>query len=96
MSAGFRHGLDARRLATSIGHRLSAEKRVDRLSTALAAAWSAVRVIASPTLLIPTVTSVSPDWCRSGHDGTSAMRRITAVLVDTRKFMVPEPGLIIR
>src|SRR3954454_2068767 len=55
-----------RRLATSMAQRLRAETRLVRLSITLAASYSAVRTIASPTLLIPPVTSVSPDWYRLG------------------------------
>jgi hypothetical protein len=51
-----------RRLATSRAHRLRAETRAVRVSIAFAASYSAVRTVASPTLLIPPVTSVSPDW----------------------------------
>jgi hypothetical protein len=45
-----------------MAQRFSAENRIGRLSTAFAASYSAVRTIASPTLLMPPVTSVSPDW----------------------------------
>src|SRR3954464_4079039 len=55
-----------RRLATSIAQRLRVEKRVGRLSTTLAASYGAGRTIASPPLLIPPITSVSPDWYRLG------------------------------
>ena len=51
-----------RRFATSMAQRLSVLKRVTRYSSALAASCSAVRTEASPTRVIPPVTSVSPDW----------------------------------
>src|SRR4051794_35582608 len=55
-----------RRLATPVAQRLSAETPLTRVSIAFAASYSAVRTVASPTLLIPPVTSVSPDWYRFG------------------------------
>src|SRR5215208_2882006 len=51
-----------RRLATSSAQRLRVENRPARVSITLAASYRAVRTIASPTLLIPPVLSVSPDW----------------------------------
>src|ERR671912_1205717 len=51
-----------RRLATSMAQRFSVENRPERVSITFAASYSATRTIASPTLLIPPVTSVSPDW----------------------------------
>ena len=51
-----------RRLATSIAQRFSLLNRVTRDSSALAASCRATRTDASPILVIPPVTSVSPDW----------------------------------
>src|SRR5215218_10042678 len=51
-----------RRLATSSAQRLRVENLPARVSITFAASYSAVRTIASPALLIPPVTSVSPDW----------------------------------
>src|SRR4051794_38322246 len=92
-----------RRLATSIAQRLRVEKRVGRLSTTLAASYRAVRTIASPTLLIPPITSVSPDWYRLGVSPKWAPTALedrnrpgssTAVLkvIDTS---APTPGTVI-
>src|SRR4051794_5835614 len=51
-----------RRFATSSAHRLRVENLPARVSMTFAASYKAARTIASPTLLIPPVTSVSPDW----------------------------------
>src|SRR5690349_22153110 len=51
-----------RRLATSSPQRFRVENLPDRVSITFAASYRAVRTIASPALLIPPVTSVSPDW----------------------------------
>src|SRR3954471_17636887 len=51
-----------RRFATSRPQRLRVENLPALVSITFAASYSAVRTIASPALLIPPVTSVSPDW----------------------------------
>src|SRR3954454_12676820 len=51
-----------RRLATSMAQRFNAENRPERVKMTFAASYNATRTVPSPTLLIPPVTSVSPDW----------------------------------
>src|SRR3954453_448781 len=51
-----------RRFATSSAQRFRVENLPARVSITFAASYKAARTIASPTLLIPPVTSVSPDW----------------------------------
>src|SRR3954452_8868697 len=55
-----------RRFATSSAQRFRVENLPDRVSITFAASYRAVRTVASPALLIPPVTSVSPDWYRFG------------------------------
>ena len=55
-----------RRLATAIAQLFRGDMRTVRLSITLAASYSAVRTIRSPTLLIEPVTSISPDWYLRG------------------------------
>ncbi len=50
------------RPATRSAQALSVEKRTARVNITLAASNSAVRTMASPTLLIRPVQSTSPDW----------------------------------
>src|SRR5689334_9565595 len=51
-----------RRFATSRPQRLRVENLPALVSITFAASYRAVRTMASPALLIPPVTSVSPDW----------------------------------
>src|SRR4051812_25893538 len=55
-----------RRLATSIAQRLRGGRGGGRPSPTLALSWGGVRPRASPPLLTPPITSVSPDWYRLG------------------------------
>ncbi|MHC2627320.1 hypothetical protein ACVIW2_009407 [Bradyrhizobium huanghuaihaiense] len=50
------------RFTTSRAQHFRLEKRVVRVSMTCAASKSAVRTMASPTLLTPPSRSVSPDW----------------------------------
>src|SRR3954470_14691717 len=92
-----------RRLATSIAQRLSAETPLTRVSIAFAASYSAVRTVASPTSLIPPVTSVSPDRQRFGVSPKCAPTALavrnragssTAVL-NVIATKAPTPGTVI-
>src|SRR5215217_4679718 len=92
-----------RRFATSKAQRLSAETPLLRVSIAFAASYSEVRTIASPTLLIPPVTSVSPDWYRFGVSPKCAPTALavrnrpgssTAVL-NVIATSAPTPGTVI-
>src|SRR3954449_6780353 len=51
-----------RRFATSSPHRFRVENLPALVSMTFAASYRAARTIASPALLMPPVTSVSPDW----------------------------------
>src|SRR3712207_105247 len=93
-----------RRLATSSAQRLSVENRVVRLSSTLAASYKAVRTIASPTLLTPPVTSVSPDWYFFGVSpkcAPTALEEVkragsSTVAVKVTATSGPTPGTVIR
>src|SRR3954452_1358019 len=65
------------RFATSSAHRLRVENLPARVSITFAASYKAARTLASPTLLIPPVTSVSPDWYLLAEVYRDALGRVS-------------------
>src|SRR3712207_5784542 len=93
-----------RRWATATAQRFRPENRLALVSMMWAAANRAVRTIASPTLLIEPVTSVSPDWYLRGVSpkcAPTALEELNRPGSSTADLNViatraPTPGTVIR